>query len=732
MSLNAPLNINLTTSDSLTSEGLTTATQSELLELLQTNIQQIYSPQGEPIDFSSSSPDGQLTNILATMGAIVRELITQVYNSTDPSKCQGTQQDSKYQLNYLTRNGGTYTIQNVNIVTDRTVTLQGLDGSYNDNTATAFCVSDDNGNLWYLIDTVTLQQGVTAVPFRAQNMGEVMPVIGTITTPVTIVAGVVNVSNEVGYTSLGTTQESDETFRIRRDRSTAYQGGNGFDNIVSQLLALEGVIDVNGENNNTNKVSEQGTPANSIWVIVNGGSNQDIADIIYNNIAGNGTRGAVSVDINNIAAQTITINFDRTNPVPFFLKFEIQPLFKNLTLNKQIIQDYIVQNLTYIMGEDLSTAKPTQIAAEALQSLGEIGFPVNVFVSLGGSATTDYTPGEATPATAGSTTTESLTARLTAIGNITNGTLTLNVNGTQYTLKTINFNRQANIDNFVTVLNASLEAVQATAGSTTTPNISANIANFKSVSDGVLTIEIDGQEETITDIDLQSVATIQLLQSTLTQKIQNATITVESSNQLKFTSNTTGASSNVILKETQEPQGTDIFGATYLNGTEQTEVQGTDKPACVVTSNEDNQLIFTSTIKGANSQVELLQTVGPQGTDIYLPAYLNGAEQVTVKGVDETYNNLSNIQIDVITLEDYIGTTETQTIILSYSADGWNISNKPVNISDYGITYEGTAIPGDKITINLTDGEWTNFIKCTSLANLFVTDANKIYMDLVQ
>ena len=37
--------------------------------------------------------------------------------------------------------------------TDKTVTLQGLDANYNDLNAASYTVSDNAGNLWYLIDT---------------------------------------------------------------------------------------------------------------------------------------------------------------------------------------------------------------------------------------------------------------------------------------------------------------------------------------------------------------------------------------------------------------------------------------------------------------------------------------------------------------------------------------------------------------------------------------------------
>lgn len=373
--------------DSLTYQGLSVKDNATLLNEIQTFLQENYSPNGEPIDFSSASPDGQFTNILATIGTTHRELLTQIYNATDPSKCEGTQQDSKYQLNYLFRKGGTYTIQNIDIVATKSVELQGLDGSYNENTSTAFTVADSNGNSWLLIDTTIISAGLNRLAFRAQNIGAISSAIGTITNMKTIVDGVKSVNNSVGYTSLGEEQESNLEFRLRRERSVANKGGNTIDTIIGNILDLDGVVDCVGDNNNTNATNERGTPAHYIWIVVNGGANDAIADIIYTNIAGSGTRGNVTVPIATISGIPININFDRPKAIPFFVKFDLKPLVEIDEINQNQIIDYIGSNLTYKMGEDLETSKVTEVCTNGIDNAGGRAFALNVEVSLGGSAT---------------------------------------------------------------------------------------------------------------------------------------------------------------------------------------------------------------------------------------------------------------------------------------------------------------------------------------------------------
>ena len=306
--------------DILDANGLSVDNYNTLLGNIQSDMNSIYAVDGDNINFDSSTPDGQFTNILAQIGSDIREVVQEVYNSFDPDKCTGVIQDSRYSLNYLTRKGGSFTIQNIDVTTDKTVTLQGLDANYNDLNAASYTVSDNAGNLWYLIDTTTLLAGTTSLPFRSQNLGLVQPTIGTINNQVTKVLGVTSVNNSVAPTTLGESQESDAEFRIRRNRSTATNGQNNYDAIIGQLLELDGVTDVQVHVNNTSSTDSTGTNAYTVWVIAEGGANADIANVIYQNSTGLPTRGAIEVDVPSVSGQVFTTSFDRANPVSLYIQ----------------------------------------------------------------------------------------------------------------------------------------------------------------------------------------------------------------------------------------------------------------------------------------------------------------------------------------------------------------------------------------------------------------------------
>ena len=377
--------------DILDENGLQTSNYETLLRNIQDVLNAIYASDGNPINFDSSTADGQFTNILAQMGVDIRELVQEVYNSFDPDKCSGVIQDVRYALNYLIREGGTYTIQNIDITCDQTITLQGLDANYYDSNASSYTVSDNAGNNWYLIDTVTIVAGTHSLPFRSQNMGLVQPTVGTITNQGTIVLGVTNVINSVAPTTLGVDQESDERFRIRRNRSTAMRGFNSNDTMLGQLLALDGVSDAKTFINIPGtKDYNSNLPDYVVWAIVEGGANSDIANVIYQNSTGLPTYGNVSVDVESMSGQIFNTKFDRVNPVALYIKFDYQSIVTPAISDTMPIKEDMVQGLTYALGQDAETSIITDVARNAIIDNGNGGYALNVKISLDGTNWSEY------------------------------------------------------------------------------------------------------------------------------------------------------------------------------------------------------------------------------------------------------------------------------------------------------------------------------------------------------
>lgn len=385
--------------DTLDNNGLTLETYNSILAYIQNAMNEIYATDGDLINFDSETPDGQFTNILAQISADARQLAAEIYNSFNPDNCQGTVQDQRYALNYITRKSGTFTVQNIDITVDRTVDLQGLDGNYDSLTASSYTVSDNAGNQWYLLDSTTLTTGTTSLPFRSQNLGLVQPTIGTITNQVTKVLGVTNVINSIAPTTLGEDEESDAEFRIRRNSSTATYGQNNYDAMLGQLLQITGVttakVYVNNTLNANTDITDKvgGIPSRSVWVIVAGSASQDdIATTIYQNSSGLPTVGNVSVDIPTTSQQIFTVNFDRANSESFYIRFEL----KNTTgtpltnIQEDDIKTQIVNSLDFGLGSPVETSAITEAAAQALLTYGSGLYALNVEISTDNTNWVDF------------------------------------------------------------------------------------------------------------------------------------------------------------------------------------------------------------------------------------------------------------------------------------------------------------------------------------------------------
>ena len=205
--------------------------------------------------------------------------------------------DERVVINNIERQGGTFTIVPITIVTDRTVNLSGLDANFNDINGTGFTIQDDAGNEFILIDSVTLVAGTDVVNFRAREIGAVETTVGTITNTVTKVLGVVSVNNASGAIQTGQDEETDQELRIRRQQSVSIGSTGYLNGILGDILNLDGVTDGKVYENDTSATDSNGIPAHSIWAIVEGGANSDIANVIYaKKTAGAGMLGDVVVD----------------------------------------------------------------------------------------------------------------------------------------------------------------------------------------------------------------------------------------------------------------------------------------------------------------------------------------------------------------------------------------------------------------------------------------------------
>lgn len=337
-------------SDVLNEDGLTLKTLTDIIDDLETDLKAIY---GDDINIDADSPDGQAINIFAQAAIDLREVLQSIYASMDPNQAQGVVLDQRVALNGIQRNAGTFTVVPVIITVDRSVSLVGMDdkSESTDIPSGVYTIKDNAGTQFVLLDSVTLSAGSTTVDFRAANIGAVEVSVGSLTTPVTVIAGVVSVNNTSGATTQGVDEETDTQLRIRREKSLAIVATGYLDSIEAALRAVDGVTEAVVYENYTDTIDGDGIPPHSIWAIVEGGTDADIAAILYaKKTAGAGFLGDEEVDVERTYGRTYPVKFDRATDEDLYVHFSVS--LPGGVIDTDALAADIVENVTWELGAD--------------------------------------------------------------------------------------------------------------------------------------------------------------------------------------------------------------------------------------------------------------------------------------------------------------------------------------------------------------------------------------------
>jgi|WetSurMetagenome_2_1015567.scaffolds.fasta_scaffold65259_3 uncharacterized phage protein gp47/JayE len=342
-------------SDTLDEDGLTLETLTELKSDLVTDFKNIY---GSDINVDSDTPDGQLIGIIAQIATDIREIISNIYNSMDPDTASGSTLDQRCAINGIQRKSGTFTIVPITVATTKNAFLIGLDDSsesVDDIPSGIFTIKDDSGNLFYLLASITTEIGSQTLSFRAADIGNVSVTAGTITTIVTVTAGISSVINDSSVTQQGVDEETDANLRVRRQLAIGKTSQGYTDSIATTISELDDVESVIVNENDTDTEDANGIPAHSIWIVVQGGSDDDIAAAIYaKRPAGVGMKGDEEVYIERADTSEVVMYFDRPTDVPLYIKFTLASSSSG-TIDTDIIKTDIVNNVLYDIGDSATT-----------------------------------------------------------------------------------------------------------------------------------------------------------------------------------------------------------------------------------------------------------------------------------------------------------------------------------------------------------------------------------------
>lgn len=261
--------------------GLETNTFRDLLQALSDGYKGIY---GQDIDLDQESPDGQRVAIEAQARADIEAALQWLYSQMDPDFNTGDMQQIISKLHGLYLRPGSRSQRDLKVTTDRTVLLY-----------SGYRIRDQANQVWFIRQDVTVAAGTTAVTFFAENFGKVTGLVADTFTQITPEPGVLSIISDTEAV-VGRDEETPEEFRQRRNRSLENPATGSTGAIFAKVAQLPGVTDLNIDENDT-KVDDEvtGIPANSVWLVVEGGAiSEIIAVMVKQKGGGTGTKGAIT------------------------------------------------------------------------------------------------------------------------------------------------------------------------------------------------------------------------------------------------------------------------------------------------------------------------------------------------------------------------------------------------------------------------------------------------------
>lgn len=286
----------------LTTSGLQIQTLAEILAELKTEFTAAGAFPGHDVE-SATSPLAVLIALQARREAVYQALLASVLDSLYRDGAQGRILDRLATITGdLPRQGPSQS------------TIQGrLSGTPGTDCANKLVRYAPNGTLWRTPGTgATIGGGGTVdVELRAEDDGAVEAEENSADWEVVTATTGWDSVESLGSLQVGELEEDDPTFRARLVASESVARGTE-QAIVAALLRVPGVTSVALDNNRTLVTNANGVPGKTVEALVVGGSDQDVADALFEVVCGDtGTFGNTTVEVERPDGRPLDVLFSR-------------------------------------------------------------------------------------------------------------------------------------------------------------------------------------------------------------------------------------------------------------------------------------------------------------------------------------------------------------------------------------------------------------------------------------
>ena len=286
----------------LTETGIQIDRLDSIIERFENGLRQIY---GRNIDLSPDTPDGQMVGLLSQIKMDIEELAENVYRQLDPDVATGAWLEQRVAYAGLMRRAASYSYLRSVVLTGEPLTQL----------YAGIVVSDPHKVRWVLNANVQLDSnGSARADFRSEELGAFNLARNTNLTIETVTLGL-NAAATFENAEIGVEEETDQQLRERFFISRTKNAQNSAGAIQSKIAALPDVKQVKVLENNTKQRDKNGVEPNSLNIIVDGGADNQIAQVIYENKgAGVGLQGATETTL-TVNGERRALRFDRATPV---------------------------------------------------------------------------------------------------------------------------------------------------------------------------------------------------------------------------------------------------------------------------------------------------------------------------------------------------------------------------------------------------------------------------------
>ncbi len=327
-----------------------------VLSYLQQEYRTIY---GADTYLEADSQDGQWVAIMALAMFDTMQVAAAVYNSFSPLTAQADALSRNVKINGIARLTATYSTADLTIV--------GQAGTIISNGQ----AEDTLGQKWNLPTTVTIPSGGSiVVTATAEKIGAVSAAANTITKIATPTLGWQTVNNVAAATA-GDPVETDAELRTRQTQSTMIPSLSVMEGIVGAVASLTGVSRCRGYENDTGTTNADGITANTIALVVEGGTTQAIAEsIAAKKTPGTRTQGTTSYTTYDQYGIANVINFYRPTTATIGIEVSLTALTGYLSTTADAIKAALVEYIkTLLIGDDILITKlyvPANLSNNAL------------------------------------------------------------------------------------------------------------------------------------------------------------------------------------------------------------------------------------------------------------------------------------------------------------------------------------------------------------------------------